>query len=262
MNASPPSATTAPATARRAARTAVLRAEARLYLREPGSLFWVLAFPPLLLAILGCIPMFREVSDDLDGLRPIDIYVPVTVLIGLIVVGAQAMPPVITGYRERGILRRMSTTPVRPAALLSAQMVLNGVAGLVSALLSVTLGRVVFDVALPRQFPAYLLVLLLALAASLSLGALISAWARTARNASAIGTVVFFPMLFCTGLWLPVRTMPDVMARVVEATPFGAAARALDQAAVGDWPAWSHLGVTAAWTAVLTAAAVRWFRWE
>jgi ABC-2 type transport system permease protein len=244
------------------ATTAVVRAESRLFRREPGVLFWVLGFPPLLLTILGSIPSFRKVNPDLGGLRLIDIYVPVLVLVALIVAGLQTMPPVLTGYRERGILRRMSATPVRPSALLSAQMGLNGAAAVLSALLCLTLGRLAFDVPLPRQAFGYALALLLTAAAALALGALVSALARTAKIASAIGSVVFFPSLFCAGLWLPVRSMPDLMAHIVLLTPFGAAARALDQASTGDWPAWSHLGVLAAWAVVLSAAAIRWFRWE
>ncbi|OKJ19632.1 hypothetical protein AMK21_14810 [Streptomyces sp. CB00316] len=37
---------------RRGPATAVLIAETRLFLREPGSLFWVFVFPSLLLVIL------------------------------------------------------------------------------------------------------------------------------------------------------------------------------------------------------------------
>ena len=113
--------------------TAVLKSEIRLFRREPGALFWILVFPTLLLVILGSIPSFREADPDFGGLRPVDGYVPVSVLLGLIMAGVQAMPQTLTGYRERGILRRMSTTPVRPAALLSAHMLLFGGAAVVSA---------------------------------------------------------------------------------------------------------------------------------
>jgi len=241
---------------------AVLRAEARLFRREPGNLFWVLGFPPLLLVILGSISSFRKPNEDLGGLRLIDLYVPILILVALIVTGLQAMPPTITGYRERGILRRMSATPVRPSALLSAQMGLNGAAGVASALICLGIGRLAFDVRLPQQAFGYALALLLTAAAALALGALVSALAKTARIATAIGMVFFFPSLFSAGLWLPVQAMPDAMRHIVVLTPFGAAARALDQASAGNWPAWSHLGVLAAWAIVLSAAAARWFRWE
>ncbi|EGG47713.1 MULTISPECIES: ABC transporter permease [Streptomyces] len=240
----------------------VLRTEIRLFRREPGALFWIVCFPALLLAILGSIPSFREHDEALGGLRLVDTYVPVTVLLGMILGGLQAMPQVLTGYRERGILRRMSTTPVRPAALLLAHMVVFAGAALVSALLALLLGRLAFGVRLPAQGFGYALALLLAVAAALALGSLVSALTPTSRIAGAVGSAVLFPMMFCAGLWVPVQSMPDLLARIVGWTPFGAAAQALNGAAAGHWPGWSHLGVLAAWTVLLTAGAARWFRWE
>jgi ABC-2 type transport system permease protein len=242
--------------------TAVLRTELRLFRREPGALFWILLFPTLLLVILGSIPSFRQHHADLGGLRTVDVYVPVAVLLGMIVGALQAMPQNITGYRERGILRRMSTTPVRPSALLSAQMLVYGAAALASALCALIVGRLAFDVRLPEQPYGYLLALLLAILAALALGAVVSALSRTTKIAGAIGSAVFFQMMFCAGVWIPVQAMPDTLARIVGYTPFGAAAQALNRAAAGDWPGWAHLGVLAAWTVLLTAGAARWFRWE
>ena len=242
--------------------TAVLRTELRLFRREPGALFWILLFPTLLLVILGSIPGFRHHEADLGGLRTIDVYVPVAVLLGMIVGALQSMPQNLTGYRERGILRRMSATPVRPTALLSAQMVVYGAAALASSLCALIVGRLAFDVRLPKQPGGYLLALLLAVLAALALGAVVSALSRTTKIAGAIGSAVFFPMMFCAGVWIPVNSMPDVMARIVGYTPFGAAAEALNRAAAGNWPGWTHLGVMLAWTVLLTAGASRWFRWE
>ncbi|MEV1065848.1 ABC transporter permease [Streptomyces sp. NPDC050263] len=242
--------------------TAVLRTEVRLFRREPGGLFWILAFPTLLLVILGSVPSFRQPSDDLGGLRTIDAYVPVAVLLGLIVGGLQSMPQTLTGYRERGILRRLAATPVRPSALLRAQMLVYGAASLASALLVLAVGRLGFDVRLPKQSVGYALALLLAVTVALALGSVVSALSRTTKIAGAIGSAVFFPSMFCAGVWLPVQAMPDVLARIVGYTPFGAAAQALNQAAAGHWPGWTHLGVLAIWILLLTGAAARWFRWE
>ncbi|MFJ6633215.1 ABC transporter permease [Streptomyces sp. NPDC091376] len=241
---------------------AVLRTESRLFTREPGSLFWILVFPSVLLTIIGLVPSFRVVSDDLGGRRVIDLYVPVAVLLAMIVAGLQAMPPVLTGYRERGILRRMSTTPVRPAALLAAQLVLHGAAALLSALLALAVGRIAYGVELPRQPAGYLLALVLTTAGALALGATVCAVSRTQKIAAAIGSVVFFPAMFTAGVWLPVQVMPDMLQRIVRFTPFGAASEALDRAAAGGWPGWTAIAVTAAWTLLLTGVAVRWFRWE
>ncbi|MET8170946.1 ABC transporter permease [Streptomyces clavifer] len=241
---------------------AVLRTETRLFLREPGSLFWILAFPTVLLTILGLIPSFREDDAALGGRSVIDLYVPVAVLLGMIMAGLQAMPPVLTGYRERGILRRMSATPVRPSALLTAQIALHGAASVGSALLAMAVGRIAFGVRLPGQPVGYLLALLLAVACVLALGATICALSRTTKASAAVGSVAYLVMMFTAGVWVPVQTMPGLLRRIVEMTPFGAASQALDQAASGNWPDWAHLLVMAVWTAALGTVATRLFRWE
>ncbi|MFJ9056976.1 ABC transporter permease [Streptomyces sp. NPDC102409] len=249
-------------TPRPAPLAAVLRTETRLFLREPGSLFWILVFPAVLMTILGLIPSFREADEALGGRSVIDLYVPVAVLLAMIMAGLQAMPPVLTGYRERGILRRMSATPVRPSALLAAQIVLHGAASLGSAALVLAVGRVAFGVRLPGQAFGYLLALLLAVACVLALGATICALSRTSRIATAVGSVAYLLMMFTAGVWVPVQTMPDLLRGIVELTPFGAASQALDQAASGDWPGLAHLGVMVVWTAALGTASTRLFRWE
>ncbi|MCX4964922.1 ABC transporter permease [Streptomyces sp. NBC_00654] len=247
---------------RRGSARAVLRAETRLFLREPGGLFWTLAFPSALLVVLGFVPPFMEAQDDLGGRRVIDLYVPVSVLLAMIMAGIQTMPPVLTTYRERGILRRMSTTPVRPSALLTAQIVLHGAAALGSAAMALAVGRLAYGVRLPGQLAGYTLALLLAVAGVLALGATISALSRTTKAAGAVGSVSYLVMMFTAGVWLPVQTMPGTLRRIVEITPLGAASQALDQAVSGQWPSWAHLGTVALWTVVLSFTASRVFRWE
>lgn len=242
--------------------TAVVRTEARLFVREPGAMFWILAFPVVLLTILGLIPPFREADASLGGRRVIDLYVPSVVLLSMIVAGIQTMPAVLSSYRERGILRRLSVTPARPVTLLLAQIVVHAVAVAGSVVLALLVGRGVFGVAFPEQPWGYALAVLLTLAAALSMGAAIAAVSGTTRIAQTIGTIVFFPMMFCAGVWLPVQTMPDLLQRIVEVTPFGAASQILDQAARGEWPSVGGLMVVALWAVALTAAAARWFRWQ
>ncbi|MEV4635162.1 ABC transporter permease [Rhodococcus coprophilus] len=241
---------------------AVVRTEARLFTREPGALFWILVFPVVLLTILGLIPAFREADPGLGGRRVIDLYVPIAVLLSMIVAGIQTMPAVLSTYRERGILRRLSVTPARPQALLLAQILIHAVAVAASIVLALLVGRAVFGVAFPEQPWGYALAVLLTLAAALSIGAAIAAVSASARIAQTVGTIVFFPMMFCAGVWLPVQTMPDLLQRVVGVTPFGAASEILDQAARGEWPSAGGMAVVALWAVALTVVAVRWFRWE
>ena len=95
--------------------------ELKLFLRDPMAWFFALAFPPLLLVVLGAIPAFREPQADLGGRRVIDLYVPIVVGFVLAMLAISVVPTYLATYRERGVLRRLATTPVRPAALLGAR---------------------------------------------------------------------------------------------------------------------------------------------
>lgn len=242
--------------------TAVLRTEARLFGRELGSLFWILLFPTILLVILGLIPGFRDADPDLGGQRVIDLYASIVVLLAMIMAAIMAMPAVIASYRERGVLRRLRTTPVHPGVLLFAQVFLHAAAVLVSVVLALGVARLVFDVPLPGSLAWYAACVVLATAATFSVGAVITSVARTARVVQTVGTVVFFPMMFTAGVWLPVQAMGGWLHDVVVATPLGAAAEALNDALVGRTPDVADLAVMAGWTVVLALVSVRAFRWE
>lgn len=254
--------TTSPAVASGRPALTLVATEARLLLREPGTLFWIIAFPVALLTVLFLIPAFREADPDLDGLRVIDLYLPVAVILSALTAGVQTMPAVLATYREQGVLRRIATTPARPWQLLSAQWVVHAVAVVTGAAVAIVVGVVAFDIDVPGSPVAYALVLVLALLAMLSLGGVIAGIAPSARIAATISTILFFPLMFTAGVWLPVQVMPDVLGAIVEATPLGAAARGLDAAAAGTWPDPTHLLVLAAWTLGLGAISARYFRWE
>ncbi|WP_262425531.1 ABC transporter permease [Brachybacterium sp. Z12] len=154
---------------------AVLHAESRLFGRELGSLFYILLFPVVLLSILGAIPSFREDSADLGGMSVVDLYVPVTVLLSMIMAALMAMPSIVLAYREAGVLRRLRTTPVRPASILVVQVLLHAATVAGSSILLLTVGRLVFGTPLPQSWPGYIGAYVLALVASFSLGAAITA---------------------------------------------------------------------------------------
>ena len=241
---------------------AVVRTEARLFGRELGALFWILLFPSILLLIIGFVPDFRTPEDDLGGQRVVDLYAAVCVILALIMAAIMAMPPVIAGYRESGILRRMRTTPVHPASLLGAQVGLHAAAVLASIVLALGAARLVHDVPLPGNVGWYAVCVVLATAAAFSIGAVVTAVSSNVRVVQTVGTIVFFPMMFTSGVWVPVQGMTGWLHDVVVATPLGAAAEALNDTLVGRTPDLVDLAVMLGWTLVLSLVAVRSFRWE
>lgn len=241
---------------------AVLRTEARLFGRELGTLFYILLFPVVLLCILGAIPSFRDHDPDLGGLSVVDLYVPVTVLLSMIMAALMAMPSMVMAYREAGVLRRLRTTPVRPATILAVQVLLHAAAVVGSSVLLLAFGSLVFGTPLPQSLPGYALAYGLALVASFSMGAAITAAAPHARAAAVVGSLVFFGSMFTAGVYLPVQAMGGLLRRIVELTPLGAASEAMNDAMLGSLPAPGDLLVVAAWGLLLALISVRAFRWE
>ncbi len=236
--------------------------ETRLFFREPVLAFFALAFPPILLVILGAVPAMREPSDDAGGLRAIDLYVPITVALGLAMFALNSLPQLFATYREKGVLRRMRTTPVEPVVMLGAQLLMALTLSAATALVVLVIGRLAFGVSLPRNPPAYLVGYLPAALSMFTIGLLIASLASSGKSAGAIGTLVFFPLVFFAGLWLPRAGMPEVLRTISDFTPLGAGVQSLQDATAGHWPQPLHLAVVLGWAVMAGIPAARYFRWE
>ncbi|GGL01180.1 transport permease protein [Sphaerisporangium melleum] len=241
----------------------VLLAETRLFLRDPATAFFTLVLPLALLLILGsAIPAFRQ-PDPATGERVVDIHLPSTMIMLAVATAAfSAIPSVLATYRERGVLRRLSVTPVSPATLLGAQLLLNLATAALAAFLTILSGHLVLG-SLPPAAPAwFVLAFVLGVSALFTLGLCVAALVPNGRAAGGAGALAMFPLLFFGGLWLPRQLMPEVLLRFSDFTPTGAFAQAMHDSWAGQAPQPLHLGVLVAWTLVAGAFAARAFRWE
>jgi ABC-2 type transport system permease protein len=245
---------------RRPALAKLTLTEARLLLREPVALFWGLAFPMALLAVMGLASSGKQAS--LGGLPLVAVYEPVLIAFVTVAFAIQGLPALVAGYRERRILRRLATTPVGPVRVVAAQLAVNLAVALVATAGILAVGRLGFGVALPGQPAGFGVTYVLAAAAMLGLGMLIAALAPTGRTAGVIGTMLFFPLMFFAGLWIPRATMPASLRHISDFTPLGAAVQAMQDSMRGAWPHPSGLAVLAGYAVVFTVAAARFFRWD
>ena len=236
--------------------------ELRLLSRERVRLALPAAIPLILIIILGSIGSLRQPRAIYGGESFIDLYTTIMVVFGLALLALTNMPMMLADYRERGVLRRLRATPIGPVRVLAAQLVADLTVSVVMVALILAVARIGFGVPLPRQAGGFIVAALLAAVALLGAGLLVAAIAPTGRVARGIGALVFYPMMFFAGLWLPIPNMPATLQHISHATPLGAAVPALTAAAFGSWPTALQLLTMAGWAAAFGLAAARFFRWE
>ena len=234
-----------------------------LFLRDPVVLLVALAVPLGILLVFGLPGFARDPAPELGGQRPIDTVLPsVALAISVGVLAISALPGYLAIYREKGILRRLSTTPASPAMLLAAQVAVNLAMATLALALVLAVGATWLGMAMPASVGWFAVAFLLGTAALFAVGLVIAAVAPTARAANAIGMLVFFPSLFFAGVWLPKHLMPDLLSRVGDLTPLGAFRESVQDAWVGTTPEPVHLAALAVVAVVAGVAAAKLFRWE
>src|ERR1700735_3535235 len=119
-------------------------AELKLLWRSPAALFWGIGFPVVGLIVLGCIPGTGKPVKSLGGISVLETYLPIIITFMIIMTSVNFLAATLTSYRERGVLRRMFTTPVTPQALLSADLIITLGAELATAALIVILATAAF----------------------------------------------------------------------------------------------------------------------
>lgn len=240
--------------------------QTRLYLREPANVFFGLAFPSIILLGVGLlIPGMREnvVIDGVDlGVRPVDVYLPVVLAMAIATSAITILPPTFGGYREKGILRRLSTTPMPASRLLVAEIVVNGSSLVAGAAIALVAAQVVFAVTAPTQPWVVVVAFVLGAVTMMALGCFIAAIVPTAGSANAVAMSIFFPMLLFAGVWTPGPVMPEALRTVATYVPLGSVSQALTEGWIGDTVPWLQLAVMVGWTALLVPLAARWFRWS
>jgi ABC-2 type transport system permease protein len=223
--------------------------ETKLLVREPGAVF-ALAIPLFILVVFG-----SAITEGDTVLLPM----AVTMAIGL--VGLYLLPTTLATYRERGILRRLSVTPVRPANLLTVQLLLQLALAVLAVALLLAIGIGLLGARAPGPL-GFLTAALLGTAAVFSIGLLIAALAPNGRSANGLGVLLFFPLAYLGGLMQPADRMPDILVLVGGYTPFGALRQGLHDAWIGAALAPAPLVTLAVYAVVGGLVAARSFRWE
>lgn len=239
------------------------RMEALLYLREPMASFFTLIFPLLLLFLFGSI--YGNAPNPFFGGRgTVDYSTPAYMAIIIGSTALMSIPIAVATYRERGILRRFRATPIRPGAVIGAEISVHLVMTLLGAGLLVVAARLVYGLRFGGNAFFEFLGLVLGTLSFFAVGFLIASLAPNARTANVVGMVLYFPNLFLSGATFPTEMFPPTVKAVGRFVPMTHVVRLLQGLWFGDPPG-KHLVSIIVLGALLVIGAVvaaLTFRWE
>lgn len=245
------------------ATAALFRNEARMFVRTPAAVVWLL-LPLLAAVVIAAIPAAREPSAVFGGLSVSQAYTPTITLFTISMVGLVLLPQLLGEYRELGFLRRLRTTPASASDLLKAFLGLMALLCLAAALF-IAVVPLLFGVPAAVSSLRYTLAVVASTAAFLALGTVLCAVIPNPKAASGVGTAVAATQWFAAGMWYPRALFPEWLTTLANLLPGGAAAQLMSDAMIGAGSA-TGLGigvlVCLVWTVVGVAFALRTFRWE
>ena len=237
------------------------RVEVALVLREPAALFFILALPLLLLTLNGA-GGGNEPQEMFGGVGLVDVLVPGLLLLVMCTSGLMQLPETLAAYRERGFLRRLRVSPLRPWQILGAHAATHLAVAAVGLVLLVGVGTVAFDLTAPAAWGITAAAIAASAVMVVAVGFVLAAVAPTVRTTQAAGAAVYFPAIFISGVVFPAEALPDLAQRVAQALPFTYAVRAIREAWTAGAVDAAAFGVLAATVLVALVVGLRAFRWE
>jgi len=184
-----------------------------------------------------------------------DFYAPAYVALVLTSVGVVGLPGHLTGYRERGVLRRFRASSLSGWRVFGAQGLVSLATAGIGGILILVAAVFAFHVNLPHNPLLVFAAFLVSALSFASLGMLLGAILPTSRAAQGVGLVLFFVMLILGGAGPPREVMTHAMRVVGDFTPLQHSVRLLQDAWLGLGWNWTEFGIMAAILAVsLTAA--------
>jgi ABC-2 type transport system permease protein len=199
------------------------------------------------------------------NLKYIDFLVPGIVAMMIMSNNLNGVAGQISSWRERGVLRRMQSTPLRAptfiAAQITARLLLNGV----QAVIVLLIGNLVFHTQVNGSWWLLLLFVVLGTLAFMAIGFIIAGLAKTPESAGPIAGVLSFPLMFLGGVFFPIGSMPAAFQAVVKLLPITHLTTALRQVmnvGAGFAELWPQAALLGGWMIAAFIAASFTFRWD
>lgn len=206
----------------------------------------------------------KEQAVSVHNLRQIDWLTPG--MLGMLLMWANLSVGVaLVEWRQRGILRRLAVTPLRPGVLISTQMLARLTLSLLQGAALIAVAMLVFHVQVIGSWLALGVTVALGALALQGVGFAVGSFARTPEVANAAFFLISFPMMFLSGSYFPTDSAPAFLAPLIKVLPLTYLNDALRQiinngAALDGVRA--DLLIIAAWMVVAVLLSTRAFRWS
>ncbi|WP_018752313.1 ABC transporter permease [Paenibacillus sanguinis] len=242
---------------------ALLITEIRLSLRGMDMFIFAICMPVVVVIILGAVFGSKPAFDGAEYTFLEQSFGAVST-IAICAGGVMGLPLVISDYRSRKILKRFKVTPASPALILTVQVVIYALYSILSLILVYATGAIFFGYQLSGSWLQFLGAYLLVMLSIFSIGLLVGGIAPNLKIASAVASLLYFPMLIFSGATLPYEMMPVALQKIADLLPLTQGIKLLKAASLG-LPIDSVLVpvvVMIAIALICTTASLRFFKWE
>jgi ABC-2 type transport system permease protein len=240
--------------------------EIKIFVREPLGLLGAVGIPVLVVVLTG-----RMAGGAAAGPSPAPgardfLSVQLPTLGGLLIAlsAVLSLVTIVSIYREGGILKRLRATPLRPQTILTAHVLVKLLFTAITLSIMAVAGKRWYPVTVDVPVGSFGVALLLATLSLLSVGFIIASVIPTARFAQPIGSLILYPMIGLSGLFVPVASLPASLRPVARVLPLTYAVSLLEGILRGE--SWAAHVVDVAMLVVLfavcTLISARVFRWE
>ena len=244
----------------------VVRFTNRAFWRNPANAFFTFAFPLMFLVIFtslfgtGTVPVAgREVNTS-------TFYVGAILSFSIITATYTNLAMNITFTRDMGILKRVRGSPMASWSYMVGRILHAILITLLLVIIVVAFGALFYDAEVPSDtLPAFLLTIAVGAASFSALGLALTSVIPNADAAPAIVNASILPLLFLSGIFIPIQDPNAWYVTVAKLFPVYHFAEAMNSAyfsASGSGLEGGHLLILAAWGLAGVILAARFFSWE
>lgn len=162
--------------------------------------------------------LYEEESVISESFEYIDFFMPG--VIGLTVMTNAIYGTIFrnTKYRKRGILRKLTTTPMKRSEWLLAKMLFMTVLSFISTFVILIVGIAVFSINVKINFFMFFIIISASFAFA-GIGMIITRFVREEETADSAAGAITFPMMFLAGTFFPLEIMPEYLQVIAKVLP-------------------------------------------